>query len=295
MAVERKFISEVMKNAIVERYIQKELSKVGCGDIDVKRTPLGTRIVINAIKPGLVIGRKGKNIQMLTEALKAKFDIENPQLEVQEVAVPEFDPKLMAQDLTGMLERGIHFRRAAYSMVQRIMDKGALGAQITISGKISGTRARVEKFKSGFIKHCGKTAELYIMEACSQAFMKQGALGIKVKIAPPAEIAEMLKLKDIVDEQKEAAEKKDESKEEKKEDKEEKQEKKEEKPDKKEVKEEKPAKKEEKPAKKKEEKKPAEKKDKKESKPKKAVKKASRAKKESKPKKEAKNGAAKKK
>jgi len=211
MAVERKFIKEAVKKVRVDLFIRHQLAKVGCGDIHMKRMPLGTRIVIHATKPGLVIGRKGKNIQDLTEALKDKFNLEKPQLEVEEVSVPEFNPDLMVRQLASTLERGIHFRRASYSMVRQIMRKGALGVQIEVSGKLSGTRARREKFKEGYIKHCGETANLYVKEATTQANLKPGVVGIKIKITPPMKLLfNELKLQELKEEKPKTGEKKEE-------------------------------------------------------------------------------------
>lgn len=186
MAIERKFIQEQIKKLRVDLYVHKELERVGCGKVEVKRTPLGSRIIIHASKPGLVIGRKGKNIEILTNTLKNRFKIDNPQIEVQEIAKPNLDPEIMVKQLASTLERGIHFRRAAYSMVKQIMGSGALGVEIDISGKVSGDRRRTEKFKDGYIKYCGETALKYVKIAKTQAKLKAGVFGIKVKITPPA-------------------------------------------------------------------------------------------------------------
>ncbi len=166
-----------------------EKKKVGVGDTIVKRTPLGARIIIEAVKPGLVIGRRGKNIQALTDAIKDKFKVENPQLEVGEIPIPEFNPGIMAKQLAQTLEAGVHFRRACYNMLQQIMKKGALGTMIVITGKISGARARSEKFKAGYIRYCGEPALIYVKEATTQANLRPGIVGIKVKIMPPIEKA----------------------------------------------------------------------------------------------------------
>jgi|TARA_Y100000310_G_C20685603_1_gene818730 small subunit ribosomal protein S3 len=185
MAIERKFIQEQVKKLRVDMYIHKELERFGCGDVEVKRTPLGNRIVIHTTRPGLVIGRKGKNIEMLTNVLKKRFKMDNPQIEVQEISKGEFDPNIMANQLAGTLERGIHFRKSSYSLVRQIMGAGALGVQIGICGKVSGGRSRMEKFKEGYIKHCGDTADKYVKTAVTQAKLKAGVLGINVKITPP--------------------------------------------------------------------------------------------------------------
>jgi len=185
MAVERKFIQESVKRLKINETAHKQLERTGCGAIEVKRTPLGTRIKIYARKPGLVIGRKGKNIEDLTITLKETCGVENPEVEVEEVRIPELNPIIMANELKSSLERGFHFRRAAYSTLRRIMDKGARGAQIEISGKLSGTRGRQEKFKEGYIKYCGETAIKYMKTATVHAILKAGTVGVKVKITPP--------------------------------------------------------------------------------------------------------------
>ncbi|HIJ98589.1 TPA: 30S ribosomal protein S3 [archaeon] len=198
MAVERKFLQESLKKVLVDRYVREEMKKVGVGDTIVKRTPLGTRIIIEAVKPGLVIGRRGKNIQALTDAIKEKFNIENPQLEVGEIPIPEFNPGIMTKQLAQTLEAGVHFRRACYDMLQQIMRRGALGVMIIVTGKISGARARSEKFKSGYIRYCGEPALLYVKEATTQANLRQGIVGVKIKIMPPIENAiDALELRDV--------------------------------------------------------------------------------------------------
>ena len=187
MAIERKFLSEAVKKLKIDRYVREELKRVGVGDVIVKRTPLGTRIIVESVKPGLVIGRKGKNIQLLTDTIKERFKVENPQLEVGEIPVPEFNPGIMAKQLAYTLEGGVHFRRAAHNMIQQIMKKGAWGVMIVLTGKISGARARSEKFKAGYIRYCGEPANLYMKEAVTQANLKPGIVGVKIRIMPPIE------------------------------------------------------------------------------------------------------------
>ncbi|RLG56601.1 MAG: 30S ribosomal protein S3, partial [Candidatus Hydrothermarchaeota archaeon] len=127
MAVERKFIQDNFKKLAVREYLQKELDRAGCGEIDIQRTPLGTRVIIKAQKPGLVIGRKGASIRNLTNILRKEFGLDNPQLEVYEIETPELNPYVMAKTIASALERGVHFRRAAYTALRRIMDAGARG------------------------------------------------------------------------------------------------------------------------------------------------------------------------
>lgn len=216
MAIEKHFIDENVKKLIIRKFTQDELSKVGCGDVDIFRTPLGMRISIHAEKPGLVIGRKGKTIHKLTDTFINDFKLENPQLEVQQIEVPELNASLMAQKIAGAMERGIHFRRAVYSTMKRIRSAGALGCQVTVSGKITGERARMSKFTDGFIKHAGEQKNEYIQVGYAQALLKPGVLGVKVILVPPdANLKEIIYLGDTpaelepletVEEKKEAGE-----------------------------------------------------------------------------------------
>ncbi len=185
MALERKFIEDNIRKFEVKEFLQRELERAGCGEIDIQRTPLGTRVIVHVQRPGLVIGRKGQAIRKLTTILKTRFGLDNPQVEVNELEVPELNPNVMARSIANALERGIHFRRAAYTALRRIMEAGARGAEITISGKLTGERAKTVKFVDGYLKHCGEPAMLYVKEGYAVAAPKPGVIGVKVKIMPP--------------------------------------------------------------------------------------------------------------
>lgn len=133
--IEKEFIAESLKRAEIDEFLEKELERAGYGGMDIQLTPLGTMITIYAERPGLVIGRGGRTVRRLTNILRKRFGLDNPQIEVKEVEVPELNPKIMAHRIASMLERGMHFRRVAYGTLRRIMAAGAQGAEITISGK----------------------------------------------------------------------------------------------------------------------------------------------------------------
>ena len=185
MALERKFIEDNIRKFEVKEFLRKELERAGCGEIDIQRTPLGTRVIVHVQRPGLVIGRKGQAIRKLTTILKTRFGLDNPQIEVNELEVPELNPNVMAKSIANALERGVHFRRAAYTALRRIMEAGARGAEITISGKLTGERAKTVKFVDGYLKHCGEPAMMYVKEGYVIAAPKPGVIGVKVKIMPP--------------------------------------------------------------------------------------------------------------
>jgi small subunit ribosomal protein S3 len=185
LAIERKFVADNIRKLEIKEFLKGELGRAGCGEIDIQRTPLGTRVMVNAQKPGLVIGKKGAAIRKLTNILKKKYGIDNPQIEVNELQVAELNAQVMAESVASMLERGIHFRRTAYTVLRRIMEAGARGAEIEISGKLTGERAKSVKFTDGYLKHCGEPAIQYVKHGIAEAAPKPGIMGVKVKIMPP--------------------------------------------------------------------------------------------------------------
>jgi small subunit ribosomal protein S3 len=182
MASERKFVIENIRRALLKEYIRKETERAGFGGLDIQRTPMGTRIILTAERPGMIIGRKGGTIKELTDNIESKFKFDNPRIEVQEDPDPALNPHIMAQKLASALERGWHFRRAGHSTVRRIMDAGARGCQVVISGKLTGERHRTEKFREGHVKYCGETQKVWMKNGFAVAKKKPGIIGIKVQI-----------------------------------------------------------------------------------------------------------------
>jgi small subunit ribosomal protein S3 len=183
MAIERKFIKENVNRLMVRDFVKKETARAGFGGLEIQRTPLGTRINIIAERPGMVIGRRGSTINQLTQDLNAKFDMDNPQLGVDE---PEdnaaLNAQIMAFKVAESLERGWHFRRVGHSTVQRIMGSGAQGVIIEIAGKLTGQRKRREKFIAGNVKYCGETALELMDVGQAQCKKKLGTIGCTVRI-----------------------------------------------------------------------------------------------------------------
>ncbi len=185
MSIEKIFIKKSFSRARLEEFLENELEEAGYGGSDLNRTPMGTRITIYAERPGVVIGRGGKSVRGLTDKLETEFGIENPQIEVSEVEVPEYNAKIMANRIAFLLSRGMYFRRVGYSALQRIMDAGALGVEIIISGKLTGDYAREERFYEGYLKKAGDFAERYVSDGKAVASLPAGTVGVRVKIMPP--------------------------------------------------------------------------------------------------------------
>jgi small subunit ribosomal protein S3 len=136
------------------------------------------------MKPGIVIGRRGESIRDLTKILDERFGLTNPQVAVAEVEVPEFNPNIMASQIASALKRGEHFRRVGFRTLTRIMEAGAQGAEIVISGKLRTQRHRFEKFRAGYLPKSGDPALKNTRTAVISVQLKPGLLGIKVNIVP---------------------------------------------------------------------------------------------------------------
>ena len=198
MALERKFVKESIRNLDVEEFLSNEFSRAGYSHSEIQRTPLSIRITVYAHKPGLIIGRGGKNIDSMIQTLKDKFGFENPQLDVQEVAVPDLDPSIMSKWIASAIERGLNYKRVVNLAIERIMGSGAVGVAIRVAGKIGGDISRVEKFSAGYLKYSGDPVETDVKIAYAQANVKLGIIGIQVRIlnTPPKELELMKKLEE---------------------------------------------------------------------------------------------------
>ncbi len=185
MAIEKKFITDGVRNVRVEKFLTKELKRAGYGGMDITRTPLGTQVTIFAEKPGIVIGKGGKQVRQLTQDLATDYDIESPQVEVQQVQNPNFNAQIMAERLANALERGWYFRKAGQSTIRRVMESGALGCEVIVAGKLTGARSRTQKFTEGYVKHCGEPSETIVEKGYALAIKKLGTIGVQVKIVPP--------------------------------------------------------------------------------------------------------------
>ncbi len=185
MAVERKFVQQGLNRARMSEYFSKQLERAGYAGMQINRTPMGTQITIFAEKPGMVIGKGGKSVRNLTSDLNTFYDLDNPQIDVQGVSVPELNAQLMASRIASALERGWYFRKAAHSTLRRIMGAGALGCRIVLSGKLTGPRSRIEKIVEGYIVHAGKPAEEIVHTGFATAVRKLGTIGCKIQIVLP--------------------------------------------------------------------------------------------------------------
>jgi len=125
-----------------------------------------------------------KLVHQLTQDLAQNYGVESPQIEVQQVQNPSFNAQIMAERLANALERGWYFRKAGSSIMRRVMESGALGCEVVIAGKLTGARARTQKFTEGYIKHCGEPSNTIVEKGYAIAIKKLGVIGVQVKIVP---------------------------------------------------------------------------------------------------------------
>jgi len=185
LPIHKYFVKENARRAEIDEYLSQELKRAGYSRLEMTKTPLGTRLVVYAAKPGLVIGRRGQSIRDLTQILEQRFGVENPQVSVATIDAPELDPKVVASQIAMALQRGIHFRRAAYWALQRTIEAGALGVEIAIRGKLTTDRARYEKYRAGYLPAVGEAISRILRTAVVDTQLKQGLFGISVRLMPP--------------------------------------------------------------------------------------------------------------
>ena len=185
--IERKFVSQKIKEFQIQEFVAENLKRVGHSQTKIQRTPLGDKIIIYASRPGLIVGRHGQNIKALTITLKAKFNLENPQIEINEVEDVNLDAQIVAERIANSLERfgPQKFKGIGHKTMHDVMSSGALGVEILISGKIPSSRAKSWRFYQGYLKKCGDVAVSDVRKGEASALLKTGMVGIKISIMPP--------------------------------------------------------------------------------------------------------------
>lgn len=182
----KKFVNFKKEELGVKEYVKGELGKGRISNVSIEYTPVGEKIVIATSKPGLIIGRRGEKIDILTKVLKKRFKLDNPHIEIKEIKEQKLDAQLVADEIALLLERkgSLKFKVVAYRMLQDIMKLGALGVEIVLAGKLPSDRARSWRFSQGYLKKTGEPSKV-VDRAQAQAITMSGVIGISVSILQP--------------------------------------------------------------------------------------------------------------
>ena len=187
---------------LINDFLREKIKDAGFSNVEISKTPTGTRVVLYVTRPGIVIGRKGTGIKDLTEILEKQFGLKNPQIAVEEILKPELSPNVMCNRMASHLERGTAFRRATMWTMQQIMDNGAMGTQITISGKLRGDRSAFEKHSAGILPRAGHHADVIVSEDIVHVETPMGLIGIRIRIAKKEKLIPEFELKGKTQQQK---------------------------------------------------------------------------------------------
>ncbi|MFA6908195.1 MAG: 30S ribosomal protein S3 [Candidatus Micrarchaeia archaeon] len=184
--VEGKFIEDAITRYRVSKFLETELDRAGFSRVEIQRTPMVTRIAVEVTNPGRVIGKRGKSIQDLTDAITREFKIENPQISVVESVNQNLEPRLVAKKICRFIEMGKKIRAILHASLRDIMAAGALGAEIVASGKVAAKGGRSKRFRlmAGYIPKAGEPARLVAVSHVT-AYPKSGAIGVLVRIVLP--------------------------------------------------------------------------------------------------------------
>src|SRR3989344_6983902 len=201
--IEKKFVKQRLKEIEVQNYVASNILKSGHSAIEIKHTPWGDKIIIYNVRPGLIVGKKGENISRLTQTLKTKFNLENPQIEVGDVSNPMLDASAVADKLAYALERfgPKRFKFLGHETLKAIIDAGAIGAEIVIGGVgVPGARAKSWRFSANYLKKSGDVSASYVLRATTAANLRRGTIGIKVSIMPPdIVLPDKIRVKDMAE------------------------------------------------------------------------------------------------
>ncbi|HEU04466.1 MAG TPA: 30S ribosomal protein S3 [Nitrosopumilus sp.] len=216
MSAVKNVIKDNYNMMLLRDFLRERIKDAGFSHAEISKTPTGTRVVLHVTRPGIVIGRKGVGIRELTEKLNTEFGLKNPQISVIEIPKPEFSPNVMCNRMASHIERGTAFRRATMWTMQQIMDNGAMGVQITISGKLRGDRSAFEKHTAGILPRAGHHADVIVDEDIAHVKTPMGLIGIRIRIAIKEKVIPEFELKKDESKEETVEEKKPETVEEKK-------------------------------------------------------------------------------
>ncbi|CAD5114330.1 DgyrCDS3468 [Dimorphilus gyrociliatus] len=187
LSKKKKFVLDGVFKAELNEFFTRELAEDGYSGVDVRVTPTRTEIIILATRTQSVLGEKGRRIRELTAVVQKRFKFPENSVELyaEKVAARGLCAIAQCESLRYKLIGGLAVRRACYGVVRFIMESGARGCEVVVSGKLRGQRAKSMKFGDGLMIHSGEPCKQYVDTAVRHVLLRQGMLGIKVKIMLP--------------------------------------------------------------------------------------------------------------
>jgi len=183
----RKFVADGVFKAELNNFLMRELAEDGYSGVEVRKTPTRTEVIIMATRTQNVLGEKGRRIRELTSLVQKRFGFPEGSVELYAEKVSNRGLCAVAQgeSLRYKLIGGLAVRRACYGVLRFIMESQAKGCEVIVSGKLRGQRAKSMKFVDGLMIHSGEPCNDYLQKAVRHVQLRQGVLGIKVKIMLP--------------------------------------------------------------------------------------------------------------
>jgi len=183
----RKSVLNGIFKAELNEFLTRQLAEDGYSGVEIRVTPTRTEIIIMATKTLNVLGEKGRRIRELTAVVQKRFGFAPGTVELyaEKVATRGLCAIAQAESLRYKLTGGLAVRRACYGVLRFIMESGAKGCEVVVSGKLRGQRAKSMKFTEGLMIHSGDPCNVYVDTATRHVLLRQGVLGIKVKIMLP--------------------------------------------------------------------------------------------------------------
>ena len=179
-AESKDYATRLISDLQVRDYVEDKLKNASVSKVVIERPAQNARITIHTARPGIVIGKKGEDVEKLRQQLTQKMNVP-VHINIEEVRKPDLDAKLVAQNVAGQLERRVMFRRAMKRVVQNAMRAGAEGIKVQVGGRLGGAEiARSEWYREGRVPL--HTLRADIDYATFEALTTYGILGIKVWI-----------------------------------------------------------------------------------------------------------------
>ncbi|GBG28678.1 40S ribosomal protein S3 [Hondaea fermentalgiana] len=183
----RKFVADGVFYAELNELLRRELAEAGFAGLEVRVTPMRTEIIIRATRTLEVLGEKGQRIRELTSVVQKRFKFADGSVELYAEKIQQrgLSAQTQAESLKFKLLEGLTVRRACYSVLRYVMENGAKGCEVIVSGKLRAQRAKSMKFKEGYMIKSGQPSQEYVDKAVRHVLMRQGVLGVKVAIMLP--------------------------------------------------------------------------------------------------------------